>query len=72
MASSIFGRRYAAPAMDTAAIRSIMSNPRAAFEYMMSSNPRFAEFVRTNRGKTPEQAFRDYGLDFNQFRGMIR
>jgi hypothetical protein len=46
-------------------------NPRPLFEQMMRSNPSFAQFVTDNAGKTPEQAFRDNGLDYEQFKGYL-
>lgn len=46
-------------------------NPSALMSSLMASNPRFAQFVAQNGGKTPEQAFRDNGLDFEQFRPFI-
>lgn len=62
MASSIFGRQP-----------SIMPrNPQQVFEQLMRTNPSFAQFVRENRGKTPEQAFREHGLDYENYRGMLR
>lgn len=38
---------------------------------LAQSNPRFAQFVAQNRGKTPQEAFRDYGYDFGQVMGII-
>ena len=46
-------------------------NPQAAFEALQRSNPTFAQFVQANAGKGPEQAFRDYGLDYSQVRSMF-
>lgn len=44
----------------------------ALFSALMRNNSNFASFVQANQGKTPEQAFRDYGLDFGQVTGMLR
>lgn len=44
----------------------------ALFSALMKSNRSFASFVQANQGKTPEQAFRDYGLDFGKVTGMLR
>lgn len=38
------------------------------FNQMYNTNPQFKQFADSMRGKTPEQAFREKGLDFNQFR----
>ena len=62
MASSIFGNQGGM----------MPSNPRQVFDNLMRTNPQFAQFVRENKGKTPEQALREHGLDFNRFKGMLR
>ena len=46
-------------------------NPQAAFNSMMSNNPQFAQFVRENQGRTPEQIAQAYGVDFNEVRQLI-
>ena len=38
------------------------------FNQMYNTNPQFKQFADSMRGKTPEQAFGEKGLDFNQFR----
>lgn len=38
------------------------------FNQMYQNNPQFRQFADSMRGKTPEQAFRENGLDFNQFK----
>ena len=40
------------------------------FNRMYSSNPQFRQFADSMQGKTPEQAFRENGFDFEQFRGF--
>lgn len=40
----------------------------AVFNQMYNSNPNFRQFADSVRNKTPEEAFRQYGLDFNNFR----
>ena len=40
------------------------------FNQMYQNNPQFRQFADSMNGKTPEQAFRENGLDFNQFRNM--
>lgn len=39
--------------------------------YMMQTNPDFAAFAQSMQGKTPEQAFREFGLDYSQFVGIL-
>lgn len=40
-------------------------------QHLMRTNPRFAQFVAQNQGKTPEQAFRDNGLDYSQYKPYL-
>lgn len=37
------------------------------FDKLYSSNPQFKQFADGMKGKTPEQAFSEHGLDFGQF-----
>lgn len=46
-------------------------NPQALFERMMQNNPQFRTFAQSMQGKTPEQAFKEYGLDYDQIRGLM-
>jgi hypothetical protein len=39
---------------------------------MYKQDPQFRDFANSVKGKTPEQAFQERGLDFGQFRNMIR
>ena len=43
-------------------------DPNAMYQQMMQSNPQFAEFVRANQGKTPDQIAQENGIDMNQVR----
>ena len=47
-------------------------DPQAMYDYMYRSNPDFRQFADSVRGKTPEQAFREHGIDFAQVRGLMR
>lgn len=47
-----------------------LGDPNQAYMQLYQTNPRFRQFADSMRGKTPEQAFRENGLDFNQFRGL--
>ena len=40
------------------------------FNQMYKNNPQFKKFADSMQGKSPEQAFKENGLDFNQFRNM--
>lgn len=46
-------------------------NPSAFIDYLSQRDPSFAAFAQSVRGKTPEQAFSERGLDFNQFSGLL-
>lgn len=37
------------------------------FGKLYQSNPQFRQFANSVKGKTPEQAFSEHGLDFSQF-----
>lgn len=63
MASSLFRDDATGPARAASeAMR--RQGPEAVFGAMMSSNPRFRQFVEQNRGKSPEQIARENGIDF--------
>lgn len=47
-------------------------NPNALMQSLMRSNPSFAQFVQQNQNKTPQQAFKDAGLDFDQVSRLLR
>ena len=38
------------------------------FNNMYNNNPQFKQFADSVRNMSPEQAFQQYGLDFNQFK----
>ena len=38
------------------------------FNQLYSTNQDFKQFADSMQGKTPEQAFSEYGLNFNQFK----
>lgn len=42
----------------------------SAYNHLYNTNPQFRQFADSMRGKTPEQAFREHGLNFDQFRGF--
>ena len=39
--------------------------------YMRQTNPEFDAFARSMQGKTPEQAFSEFGLDYSQFSSLL-
>jgi hypothetical protein len=40
------------------------------FDKMYQNNPQFKQFADSMQGKTPQQAFSEYGLDFNRFKNF--
>lgn len=46
-------------------------NPEQIAQQMMQNNPQFRRFVEQNKGKTPEQVAREYGVDINQIKSMM-
>ena len=46
-------------------------NPEQIAQQMMQNNPQFRQFVEQNKGKTPEQVAREYGVDLNQLKSMM-
>ena len=37
---------------------------------LYNKNPQFRQFADSMRNKTPEQAFQENGLDYNQYRNV--
>ena len=47
-------------------------DPRQVAQLMAQRNPQFAEFLRQNQGKSPEQIAADYGIEMNLVRELMR
>lgn len=58
------------PVLDLLGQIKSMGPSSTTFNQMYNSNPQFRQFADSMRGKTPEQAFYENGLDFNQFKNM--
>jgi hypothetical protein len=43
----------------------------AAVSGLLQSNPRFAQFVAQNQGKSISEAFKSYGYDLNEVMSLI-
>lgn len=55
-----------------AQLRSMMQgDPSALISNLAQSNPQFAQFMAQNQGRTPEEAFKAYGYDFQQVMNII-
>ena len=55
-----------------ATLRQLMQGDAGALaQSLAQSNPRFAQFVAENRGRTPEEAFKAYGYDLTEVMNLI-
>ena len=53
-------------------LRSLLQGDTGALaQSLAQSNPRFAQFVAENRGRTPEEAFKAYGYDLTEVMNLI-
>lgn len=46
--------------------------PEEAYQSLMHSNQQFADFVNKNNGKSVEQIAKEYGLDINLLRQLLK
>lgn len=55
-------------------LRRMMSgrDPNAVMRMMAQRNPQFAQFLRDNQGKSPQQIAQSYGLDWDMVRQFLR
>ena len=55
-----------------AMLRQMMQgDPTPVINNLIQSNPDFAEFVRQNKGRTLQEAFKAYGYNFDEVRNLI-
>ena len=47
-------------------------NPDTVMKLFAQKNPQFAQFLRDNHGKSPQQIAQDYGLDWNMVQGFLK
>lgn len=47
-------------------------NPQQVARMLAQKNPQFAEFLRQNQGKSPEQIASENGIDMNFVRELMR
>lgn len=75
MPSSLFPRQSGGNTILNAvnALRSASrGNPQALYSHLYQNNPQFRTFADSMQGKTPEQAFRENGIDYGQVRDFLR
>ena len=47
-------------------------NPDTVMKLFAQKNPQFAQFLRDNQGKSPQQIAQEYGLDWNMIQGFLK
>lgn len=47
-------------------------NPDTVMKLFAQKNPQFAQFLRDNHGKSPQQIAQEYGLDWNMVQGFLK
>ena len=47
-------------------------NPDTVMNLFAQKNPQFAQFLRDNQGKSPQQIAQEYGLDWNMVQGFLK
>lgn len=46
--------------------------PDTVIKMFAQKNPQFAQFLRDNQGKDPQQIAQEYGLDWNMVQGFLK
>lgn len=46
-------------------------NPEQIAQQMMQQNPKFREFMKANKGKSPEQVAQENGIDLSMLKNMM-
>ena len=47
-------------------------NPDTVMKLFAQKNPQFAQFLRDNHGKSPQQIAQEYGLDWNMVQNFLK
>ena len=47
-------------------------NPDTVMKLFAQKNPQFAQFLRDNQGKSPQQIAQEYGLDWGMIQGFLK
>lgn len=71
MSSSIFGNMNPIANAVEMAKKLTRGNATQAYRELYDSNAGFREFIKQNKGKSPEQVCRDNGIDINQIRQFL-
>lgn len=49
----------------------MQGDPTPLITNLCRTNPQFAQFVEQNKGKTPQEAFKAYGYDFDEVARIV-
>jgi hypothetical protein len=49
----------------------MQGDPTPIINNLMQTNPSFAQFAQQIKGKTPQEAFQQYGYDFDEVSRLI-
>lgn len=52
-------------------LQAAKGDPEGTYQMLMQTNPRFAEFVRKNQGKSPQQIAQENGIDMNMLKRFM-
>lgn len=47
-------------------------NPQTFARMLAQKNPKFAQFLQENQGKSPEQIAQEHGIDFSQIKNFMK
>lgn len=75
MASSLFGQKSSDGGIQSRinqVVSAMKGDPESFGRSLMQSNPRFADFVKNNKAKSPEQIAREHGIDYGRISPFIR
>lgn len=49
----------------------MQGDPSPVIDNLARTNPQFAQFLQQNQGRTPQEAFKAYGYDFDEVVRLI-
>ena len=52
-------------------LQAAKGDPKGMYERLMQTNPQFADFVRRNQGKSPQQIAQENGIDMDMLKRFM-
>jgi hypothetical protein len=52
--------------------KNVLTNAKSTFENMLKNNADFARFMQSVKGQTPEEVAKQYGIDLDGIKKMIK